>query len=40
MQSKVVDSHPLSWLEFTEESIITSCKTGMSCRSKGAQAIL
>ncbi|KAL2106595.1 hypothetical protein VUR80DRAFT_6526 [Thermomyces stellatus] len=26
--SKVVDSHPLSWLEFTEESIITSCKTG------------
>lgn len=30
MQNKAIDTHPLSWLEFTEDSIITSCKTGMS----------
>ncbi len=28
LQSKVVDVDPLCWLEFTEESIITSCKSG------------
>ncbi len=27
-QSKVIDVDPLCWLEFTEESIITSCKSG------------
>lgn len=27
-QSKAVDTHPLCWLEFTEEAIITSCKNG------------
>ncbi|KAL3422068.1 catabolite repression protein crec [Phlyctema vagabunda] len=26
--SKVIDDDPLCWLEFTEESIITSCKSG------------
>jgi hypothetical protein len=29
-QSKVIDPDPLCWLEFTEESIITSCKSGRS----------
>ncbi|TVY82241.1 putative catabolite repression protein creC [Lachnellula suecica] len=28
VMSKVVDPDPLCWLEFTEESIITSCKSG------------
>lgn len=27
-QTKVIDKHPLSWLEFTEDAIITSCKNG------------
>lgn len=27
--TKVVDADPLSWLEFTEEAIMTSCKSGM-----------
>lgn len=27
-QSKTVDADPLCWLEFTEDSIITSCKSG------------
>lgn len=27
---KVVDADPLSWLEFTEDAIMTSCKSGMS----------
>ncbi|SPO04872.1 probable WD40 repeat protein CreC [Cephalotrichum gorgonifer] len=26
--SKAIDTHPMAWLEFTEDSIITSCKTG------------
>ncbi|OTA98642.1 hypothetical protein M426DRAFT_17203 [Hypoxylon sp. CI-4A] len=26
--TKVADKHPLSWIEFTEDAIITSCKTG------------
>ncbi|KAI8202677.1 putative catabolite repression protein creC [Colletotrichum sp. SAR 10_65] len=26
--SKALDTHPLCWLEFTEEAIITSCKSG------------
>jgi len=26
--SKVIDPDPLCWLDFTEESIITSCKNG------------
>ena len=30
VQSKVVDTHPLAWLEFTEDAVVTSCKTGMS----------
>lgn len=28
--SKVVDVDPLAWLEFTEDAIMTSCKSGMS----------
>ncbi|TVY30983.1 putative catabolite repression protein [Lachnellula hyalina] len=28
VMSKVIDPDPLCWLEFTEESIITSCKSG------------
>ncbi|TKW58514.1 putative catabolite repression protein creC [Colletotrichum tanaceti] len=28
VSSKAVDTHPLCWLEFTEEAIITSCKNG------------
>ncbi|TQV97675.1 hypothetical protein V2A60_006589 [Cordyceps javanica] len=28
VMSKVIDKHPLSWLEFTEDAIITSCKNG------------
>ncbi|KDN61485.1 putative WD domain-containing protein [Colletotrichum sublineola] len=28
VSSKAVDPHPLCWLEFTEEAIITSCKNG------------
>jgi catabolite repression protein CreC len=28
LQSKVIDVDPLCWLDFTEESIITSCKSG------------
>lgn len=31
--TKVVDADPLSWLEFTEEAIMTSCKSGMSSPS-------
>lgn len=27
-QSKVIDPDPLCWLEFTQDSIITSCKSG------------
>lgn len=27
--TKVVDADPLAWLEFTEEAIMTSCKSGM-----------
>lgn len=27
-QSKIVDKDPLCWLEFTEDSILTSCKSG------------
>jgi hypothetical protein len=27
-QSKSIDPDPLCWLTFTEDSIITSCKTG------------
>lgn len=30
--SKVVDADPLAWLEFTENAIMTSCKSGMSSR--------
>ncbi|KAI2617772.1 WD40 repeat-like protein [Hypoxylon sp. NC1633] len=26
--TKVADKHPLSWIEFTEDAIITGCKTG------------
>ncbi|KAI1440095.1 WD40 repeat-like protein [Annulohypoxylon stygium] len=26
--TKVADKHPLSWIEFTEDAIIVSCKTG------------
>lgn len=26
--SKIVDKDPLCWLEFTEDSILTSCKSG------------
>lgn len=26
--TKVADTHPLSWIEFTEDAIVTSCKTG------------
>lgn len=26
--TKVVDADPLCWLEFTEEAIVTSCKSG------------
>ncbi|KAL7622342.1 hypothetical protein AAE478_007846 [Parahypoxylon ruwenzoriense] len=26
--TKVADKHPLSWIEFTEDAVITSCKTG------------
>ncbi|KAF6840203.1 catabolite repression protein crec [Colletotrichum plurivorum] len=28
VSSKALDTHPLCWLEFTEEAIITSCKSG------------
>lgn len=28
VMSKVVDPDPLCWLEFTEDSILTSCKSG------------
>ncbi|CAI4217501.1 unnamed protein product [Parascedosporium putredinis] len=28
VSTKVVDTHPIAWLEFTEDSIITSCKSG------------
>ncbi len=28
MQTKIVDTHPLCWLDFTEDAIITSCKNG------------
>lgn len=28
IQSKNIDADPLCWLTFTEEAIITSCKTG------------
>ncbi|KAG9235779.1 WD40-repeat-containing domain protein [Amylocarpus encephaloides] len=28
VMSKMIDPHPLCWLEFTEDSIITSCKSG------------
>lgn len=34
VQSKVVDPDPLCWLEFTEDWIITSCKSGMSLSYK------
>ncbi|ATY66568.1 catabolite repression creC [Cordyceps militaris] len=30
VMTKVIDKHPLSWLEFTEDAIITSCKNGKS----------
>ena len=30
VMSKVVDPDPLCWLDFTEESIFTSCKSGKS----------
>lgn len=26
--TKLADKHPLSWIDFTEEAIVTSCKTG------------
>lgn len=35
MQSKITDIDPLCWLEFTEDSIITSCKSGKLLRSDG-----
>lgn len=28
--TKIADKDPLSWIEFTEEAIMTSCKTGKS----------
>jgi hypothetical protein len=28
IMSKIVDKHPLSWLEFQENCIITSCENG------------
>lgn len=28
LQSKKIDNHPLSWLEFQEDSIMTACKDG------------
>ena len=28
MQTKVVDTHVACWLDFTEDAIITSCKSG------------
>ncbi|KAJ3478556.1 hypothetical protein NLG97_g8547 [Lecanicillium saksenae] len=28
VMTKVIDKHPLCWLEFTEDAIITSCKNG------------
>ncbi|KAJ2976221.1 hypothetical protein NQ176_g5081 [Zarea fungicola] len=28
VMTKVIDKHPLAWLEFTEDAIITSCKIG------------
>jgi hypothetical protein len=31
VMSKVVDPDPLCWLEFTEDAILTSCKSGMFC---------
>lgn len=30
VMSKIIDTDPLCWLEFTEDSIITSCKSGKS----------
>lgn len=30
LQNKIVDTHPACWLEFTEDAIITSCKSGKS----------
>jgi catabolite repression protein CreC len=30
LQSKTVDADPLCWLEFTQDAIITSCKSGTS----------
>ncbi len=40
-QSKTIDTDPLHWIEFTEDSIITSCKSGKSlsrlkCHIRGA----
>ena len=31
--TKAVDADPLCWLEFTEDSIMTSCKSGMLGKS-------
>lgn len=28
VMSKIIDADPLCWLEFTEASILTSCKSG------------
>jgi hypothetical protein len=28
LQSKKIDNHPLSWLEFQEDCIMTACKDG------------
>ena len=28
LQSKSIDEHPLSWLEFQEDCIMTACKEG------------
>ena len=27
-QTKTIDKDPLAWLQFTEDAIITSCKSG------------
>lgn len=37
--SKAVDADPLCWLEFTEEAIMTSCKSGMSSLSRIHQIV-
>jgi hypothetical protein len=36
VQSKIADIDPLCWLEFTEDSIITSCKSGKLLQSHRA----